>query len=87
MPLHLPEMSWAKAAKEKNKIENVLTDLDMLIDQKQAKVTFTALPSMMGIPVQLHQLFANLIDNSIKYTNQQTNQSLRDSRVAVSREM
>jgi PAS domain S-box-containing protein len=52
-----------------NKILNdVLADYELLIEQKQAAITHVNLPIIKGIPLQLHQLFANLISNSLKFS-------------------
>ena len=52
-----------------NKVmKDVLSDFELLIEQKQAVITFTDLPVIKGIPLQLHQLFSNLISNSLKFT-------------------
>ena len=48
--------------------KNVLSDYELLIEQKQATVTSTALPVISGIPLQLNQLFSNLIGNALKFT-------------------
>ena len=51
-----------------NKIlKGVLSDYELLIEQKQASITYTELPIIKGIPLQLHQLFSNLISNSLKF--------------------
>lgn len=51
-----------------NKIlKDVLSDYELLIEQKQAVITHSDLPVIKGIPLQLHQLFANLISNSLKF--------------------
>ncbi|MFL5748856.1 MAG: PAS domain S-box protein [Niastella sp.] len=49
-------------------LKDVLSDYELLIEQKQAVVTATDLPIIKGIPLQLHQLFANLISNSLKFS-------------------
>jgi PAS domain S-box-containing protein len=49
-------------------LKDVLFDYELLIEQKQAVVTYTDLPIIKGIPLQLHQLFANLISNSLKFS-------------------
>jgi PAS domain S-box-containing protein len=52
-----------------NKIlKEVLSDYELLIEQKQAVITHSDLPVITGIPLQLHQLFANLISNSLKFS-------------------
>ena len=52
-----------------NKIlKDVLSDFELLIEQKQAVITYNDLPKIKGIPLQLHQLFSNLISNSLKFS-------------------
>lgn len=52
-----------------NKILNdVLSDFELLIEQKQAVITHSDLPTIKGIPLQIHQLFGNLISNSLKFS-------------------
>ncbi|MGB2926562.1 MAG: ATP-binding protein [Limnothrix sp.] len=46
----------------------VVNRLDAAIAQKQATVTLNPLPSVYGNPLQLGQLFQNLIENAIKYS-------------------
>jgi len=50
-------------------LKDVLSDYELLIEQKQATVTYSDLPTIKGIPLQLHQLFANLISNSLKFSD------------------
>ncbi|HEY8895594.1 MAG TPA: PAS domain S-box protein, partial [Niastella sp.] len=40
-------------------LKDVLSDYELMIEQKQAVITYTDLPAIKGIPLQLHQLFAN----------------------------
>ncbi|MBO9200964.1 MULTISPECIES: PAS domain S-box protein [Niastella] len=49
-------------------LNDVLSDYELLIEQKQASVTYNNLPVIKGIPLQLHQLFANLVSNSLKFS-------------------
>ena len=51
-------------------LENIREDLDLLLEEKQATVTYSKMPVITGIPVQLHQLFSNLIGNSIKFSTE-----------------
>jgi hypothetical protein len=56
-------------ATDLNKVlKDVLSDFELLIEQKQAVITYTDLPVIKGIPLQLHQLFGNLISNSLKFS-------------------
>jgi PAS domain S-box-containing protein len=49
-------------------LKEVLSDFELLIEQKQVVLSYDDLPVIKGIPLQLHQLFANLISNSIKFS-------------------
>ena len=49
--------------------ENVISDLEVAIREKQAVVTADLLPNIKGNSIQLHQLFANLINNAIKFNS------------------
>lgn len=49
-------------------LEGVTTDLELLIAQKQAVIKSSELPVIKGIPLQLQQLFSNLIGNSLKFS-------------------
>lgn len=52
-----------------NKIlKDVLSDFELLIEQKQAVITHSDLPTIKSIPLQIHQLFGNLISNSLKFS-------------------
>lgn len=51
-----------------NKIlQNVLSDFDLSISQKKAVVQSNDLPTIEAIPLQMNQLFYNLISNSLKF--------------------
>ncbi|GAB3920875.1 PAS domain-containing protein [Larkinella terrae] len=49
-------------------LTNVITDFELLIDQKGAVIFNDPLPTIRAIPLQLNQLFSNLIGNSLKFT-------------------
>ena len=49
--------------------ENVLNDLEMIIAQKKAIITHDKLPEIDAIPVQMNQLFYNLVNNALKFAN------------------
>ena len=44
--------------------------MSQLIEDTNATIEFSELPTIKGIPFQLRQLFINLINNSIKYKKQ-----------------
>ena len=48
-------------------IAQVVNDLDFTIKDKNARITIDRLPKIMGRPLQLQQLFQNLISNSLKF--------------------
>ncbi|MBL7699583.1 MAG: PAS domain-containing protein [Chitinophagaceae bacterium] len=48
-------------------IQSIMVDLELLIQEKQAVIRHNRLPVIYGIPLQLHQLFINLITNSLKF--------------------
>ncbi len=47
--------------------DEVLEDIEMLIKTNQAQINIGRLPVLKAIPVQMHQLFQNLLINAIKY--------------------
>ncbi|MBV9986940.1 MAG: PAS domain-containing protein [Chitinophagaceae bacterium] len=49
-------------------LNNIKTDLELLISEKNASITSDPLPVIEGIPLQLSQLFFNLIGNSLKFS-------------------
>jgi PAS domain S-box-containing protein len=50
---------------------NLLSDFELLIKEKKVKIEFGQLPTIPAIPLQMTQLFSNLISNSIKYNERQ----------------
>ncbi|PWV55843.1 ATP-binding protein [Chitinophaga sp. S165] len=52
-------------------LQQVKGDFDLLIEQKQAVIKDNCLPVVKGIPLQLQQLFINLIGNSLKFSDKQ----------------
>jgi signal transduction histidine kinase len=49
-------------------LKTVLDDMDVLIDQKNAKIEQQTLPIVEGISSQLGQLFYNLVHNALKFS-------------------
>jgi signal transduction histidine kinase len=49
-------------------LENVLSDFEVLITQKQAVIHHDPLPMLEAIPLQMNQLFFNLIGNALKFS-------------------
>jgi PAS domain S-box-containing protein len=48
-------------------ISNIKTDFELIIHEKNVRIEHEKLPIIKGIPLQLEQLFTNLISNSIKF--------------------
>ena len=49
-------------------VEKAMEDLELVIQQKSAEVRTDKLPVINAVPVQMHQLFYNLINNALKFT-------------------
>jgi two-component system CheB/CheR fusion protein len=49
-------------------VKDVMSDLEVLLTQKKAKVNIDRLPVIRAIPVQMTQLFSNLLSNALKFT-------------------
>jgi PAS domain S-box-containing protein len=49
-------------------IAQLQTDLELVIDEKKALISTDPLPVVKGIPLQLSQLFQNLLTNSLKFS-------------------
>jgi PAS domain S-box-containing protein len=51
-----------------NIIDNIKADLEVLIQEKKATLEYHNLPAIEGMPALMHQLFYNLINNSLKFS-------------------
>jgi two-component system CheB/CheR fusion protein len=49
-------------------LENVKTDFEVLIKQKDAELHVQKLPVIKAIPIQINQLFYNMISNALKFS-------------------
>lgn len=49
-------------------LQNVLTDFELLIEQKGATIRYDPLPVIQAIPLQMNQLLTNLISNALTFT-------------------
>ncbi|HEU5148685.1 MAG TPA: PAS domain-containing protein [Chryseosolibacter sp.] len=64
----------SNASRERSTIDlnsvlgEVQHDFELVIAEKQASIESDSLPAIEGIPVQIGQLFGNLISNSLKFT-------------------
>lgn len=50
-------------------ITDVLNDFELTIEQKKAIITVDQFPILEAIPLQMSQLFGNLISNALKYSS------------------
>ena len=65
-----------------NKIlEDVKSDFEFLIEERKAVIRSPQLPMVKGFPLQLQQLFSNLISNSIKFCERTPEISISFERV------
>ncbi len=69
-----------------NTIKNVLGDYELLIEQKSAKINTGTLPVIEAIPLQMSQLFTNLISNSLKFASKERNLELNITCAIVTKE-
>ncbi len=52
-------------------LEAVLEDFELTIKEKNATITSEPLPTIKAIPLQVNQLFTNLIGNALKFSDKQ----------------
>lgn len=67
-------------------IKNTLVDFDLLIEQKQASVTKDTLPVINAIPLQMSQLFFNIIGNALKFARTDVKPVIRIQVMKISAE-
>lgn len=68
-------LNYASLSKEEQyssvDLNSILTevqiDLELLIKEKEAKVYTSSLPVILAVPLQMHQLFYNLLSNALKF--------------------
>ncbi|HXB10245.1 MAG TPA: chemotaxis protein CheB [Puia sp.] len=48
-------------------LQNVIRDYDLQIEQKAAVLHYDPLPVIRAVPLQMNQLFANLLSNALKF--------------------
>ncbi len=49
-------------------VQDLQNEFELLIEQKRAILDFQDLPTIQAIPLQMNQLFGNLLSNALKYT-------------------
>jgi signal transduction histidine kinase len=48
-------------------MENIISDYELKIKETHSRIQYDPLPIIEGVPQQLHQLFQNLLSNSLKF--------------------
>jgi two-component system CheB/CheR fusion protein len=51
-------------------LKNILNDFELLIEEKGAQISYDILPVIEAIPLQMNQLFYNLLGNALKFSKQ-----------------
>jgi PAS domain S-box-containing protein len=51
-------------------LEQIETDLELLIRKKKGTIRWSKLPKIEGVPILIYQLFYNLINNSLKFSKE-----------------
>ncbi len=62
-------------------LENAIGDYELVISEKNAIIKSDLLPVIKGIPLQMSQLFSNLISNSLKFSKGQPVIKISSSKV------
>lgn len=74
--LTLSKLSNNNSAKQKTDlnriIKQIIEDLEITIQEKKAVIKSEPLPAIDAVPGQMHQVFQNLISNSLKFSNQRS---------------
>jgi PAS domain S-box-containing protein len=53
-------------------IKQALSDYEIIIAEKKAKINLSEMPTIEGDPIMLTRLFENILSNALKYTNEGT---------------
>lgn len=81
-------LNYSRLQKDKSEIieidlnhilNEVKQDFELLIHEKNATITSEILPSIWGHPIQIGQLFSNLICNSLKFSEGDTQINIRSA--------
>ncbi|WDO11455.1 ATP-binding protein [Flavobacterium sp. WW92] len=64
-------------------LEDVVHELALNIEEKNAVIEIGNLPKLNTIPFQIHQLFVNLISNSLKYSKETTSPVIKIKAVKI----
>ena len=69
-----------------NIVRDIINDFDLLITEKDATIKFDKLPIIEAIPLQIKQLFNNLISNALKFSKKNINPVITISSKMLSNE-
>jgi two-component system, chemotaxis family, CheB/CheR fusion protein len=58
-------------------LDKVISDFDLLIKQKSALVSHNRLPVIDAVPIQMNQLFYNLLGNTLKFSREDSPPEIR----------
>ena len=64
----LSQVSFFEQVDLKVVINDILSDLEILIQEKDARVTVSSMPVIEAVPGQLRQVFQNLLSNAFKFS-------------------
>lgn len=64
-------------------LDAVLVDFELLIEEKQVEIKHDLLPVITAIPLQINQLFSNMIGNSIKFSERAPKIAVRSRKLSV----
>jgi signal transduction histidine kinase len=67
-------------------LESIKSDFELLIEEKNASIICTSLPVISAIPLQMSQLFSNLLSNALKFTRKEVVPEIRISSSLLSKE-
>ncbi|HRO41444.1 MAG TPA: PAS domain S-box protein [Flavipsychrobacter sp.] len=85
-------LNYSRLSKERNELmnesvdlnvilKNVKQDFELMIEEKQAVIVSDPLPTIAGHPLQLGQLFSNLVSNALKFSPSEAKVTLRYSKM------
>ncbi|MES2513212.1 MAG: response regulator [Bacteroidota bacterium] len=57
-------------------LEEILSDLEIIINEKKANIHYSNMPVIDAIPSQIRQVFQNLISNALKFSKQDVTPSI-----------
>jgi PAS domain S-box-containing protein len=67
-------------------LHNILVDFELTINEKKAVISFDELPLIECIPLQMNQLFYNLINNALKFSVPGTSPEIKISHAPATAE-